>query len=251
MILSRSLPSPAVRRPLTAPHMRAGERQRELAGQELVIGEPRPGGRVGQDIGRERRGGAGGAMRRKSPGISRAPGTPGPAIRATPAGLERAVDRLVQLAGEQAFGERIDRLDQRQLGEPGFVDHPVGMHHLQHAVVERGGARDVAALALRQQLCDVVRVVAEIGEHDVAGVVARIDQIGRAPAGRRRPVAVDGDRHGRDRAGHHVAQFWPGAAVDRAGRQVKDQIGDARAVLAAGEAAQGACRPSARPPAGS
>ena len=47
------------------------------------------------------------------------------------------------------FGQRIDRLDQRQLGEPGLIDDAVGMHHLQHAVVERRRAGHVAARADR------------------------------------------------------------------------------------------------------
>ena len=56
------------------------------------------------------------------------------------------------LPSAKPFGERIDRLDQRQIGKALFVDHAVGMHHLQHAVVEFGGAGDVARLADRQQL---------------------------------------------------------------------------------------------------
>ena len=70
--------------------------------------------------------------------------------------VERGLDGLAHLVERQAFGQRIDRLDQRQLGEAGLVDHAVGMHHLQHAVVERGRAGDVAALADRQQLLEIV-----------------------------------------------------------------------------------------------
>ena len=66
--------------------------------------------------------------------------------------VERRVGRLRRLVEAQALGQRIDRLDQRQLGEVGLRDHAVGMHHLQHAVVERDRARDVAPLADRQQL---------------------------------------------------------------------------------------------------
>ena len=51
-------------------------------------------------------------------------------------------------------------------------------------------------------------------------------------------MAVDRDLDGRDRARHHVAQFRAGAPVDRAGRQVEQEIGHARAVVAAGQAAQ-------------
>ena len=55
--------------------------------------------------------------------------------------FERGFGGLAHLVEAEPFGQRIDRLDQRQLGEIGFVDHAVGMHHLQHAVVEHDGAR--------------------------------------------------------------------------------------------------------------
>jgi hypothetical protein len=42
------------------------------------------------------------------------------------------------------FGQRIDRLDQWQLREIRFGDDAVGMHHLQHVVVEPDRARRVA-----------------------------------------------------------------------------------------------------------
>ena len=50
---------------------------------------------------------------------------------------------------------------------------------------------------------------------------------------RRRPVSIDGDRDGDDGVGHDVAQFRPGAAVDRAGRQMKQEVDDTRLLLAA------------------
>ena len=48
--------------------------------------------------------------------------------------LSAASTALRNLIESQAFGQRIDRLDQRQAGEARFVDHAVGMHHLQRAV---------------------------------------------------------------------------------------------------------------------
>jgi hypothetical protein len=44
--------------------------------------------------------------------------------------LQRGLDRLAHLIEAQPFGQWIDRLDERQLRQSGFVDHPVGMHHL-------------------------------------------------------------------------------------------------------------------------
>ena len=77
---------------------------------------------------------------------------------------QRAVHRAPDIAEREAFGERIDRLDQRQRGKALLIDHAVGMHHLQHAVVEFGGAGDVARLADRQQLFQIVLARAEIGQ---------------------------------------------------------------------------------------
>ena len=61
--------------------------------------------------------------------------------------VERRVGSLVHLIVAEPFGERIDRLDQRQLGKIGLRNDAVGMHHLQHAVIQLGLARDVAPLA--------------------------------------------------------------------------------------------------------
>ena len=103
------------------------------------------------------------------------------------------------------------------------------MHHLQHAVVELDGAGDVAWLADGQECFQIIAARIEVGQREVAGIVMRIDPIGRAGAvGRRRPVLVDrhGDRN--DLIRQSIAQFWPRAAVDNARRQVKQQIDDAR-----------------------
>ena len=138
---------------------------------------------------------------------------------------QRCICGLPHRVERQAFGERIDRLDHRQLVELGFAHHAVGMHHLQHAVVERGRARHVAQFADREELFEVVALGVEIGERQRAGVVIGLDSIGQARAvRRRRPVAVDSHRDGRDRARHHVAEFRARAAVDRSGRQMEQQI---------------------------
>ena len=66
-----------------------------------------------------------------------------------------------------------------QVGEAFLVDDTVGMHHLQLAVVELGGAGDVAQLALWQKFLQVVLAGIEEGQRQRAGVVAAIDAIGR------------------------------------------------------------------------
>ena len=103
------------------------------------------------------------------------------------------------------------------------------MHHLQHAVVERGGARNVAKIAHGKELFQIVALGMEIGERERAAVVIGFDAIGQPrTVGRRRPVAFDRDRDGRHRAGHDVAEHRPRPAVDGAGRQMKQEIDDAR-----------------------
>ena len=136
--------------------------------------------------------------------------------------LERRIDRLAHLVRAQPFGQRIDRLDQRQLGKACRIDHAVGMHHLQHAVVERRSARDVAQLADRQELFQIVLARVEIGEGQRAGVVAGVDVVGRArPVRRRRPVAVDRDRDGDDGVRHAPRA----ASAGRAGRRRRSADG--------------------------
>ena len=87
---------------------------------------------------------------------------PGNALRVEPSpvlpfrqlgqALKREVDRLAQLVRMQALGERIDGIDQRQVGETRLVHHAIGMHHLQMAVVELGGARHIRVLPDGEEL---------------------------------------------------------------------------------------------------
>src|SRR5262249_28568102 len=138
----------------------------------------------------------------------------------------------------EPLGQRIDRFDQWQAGEPGFINDAVGMHHLQHAVIERRNAGDVAERALWQQLFDVVLTGVKEGQDDVTGVIARVDEIRRPrAAGRRRTVTVDRYRDGDDGTRDHVDQLWPSAAVHRAGRQMEYQVKHSRALLAAEQTA--------------
>jgi hypothetical protein len=68
------------------------------------------------------------------------------------------------------------------------------MHHLQHAVIERHRPGHVAARPDREELLQILAPRIEIGDDEVAGAVARIDQIGGArAAGRGRAVSVDLD----------------------------------------------------------
>ncbi len=148
-------------------------------------------------------------------------------------------DRAAQRSQREAFRQGIHWLDQRQFGEAGLIDHPVRVHDLQRAVEHLCGAGDITRLAERQQLLDVTRLGAKECQHHVAGVVAGIDQIGRArAAGRRGAVAVDGHlqrHHGSD---HDIPDLGPGPAVDHAGGQVQQQVDQPRRLVAVEQVAQ-------------
>ena len=103
------------------------------------------------------------------------------------------------------------------------------MHHLQHPVVKGGNAGHDTAFADRQELFQKIPARVEVREDDFACVIARIDLIGRArPVWRRGLVAVDRDQNGGDCIGNDIAQLRARAAVDRAARQMEQQIDHAR-----------------------
>ena len=134
------------------PHMRAQQGERELAGEQFVVSQPRP-----RRAGRIERVGLIGAM----DGAQRA-GKIRIAIALEPSrvlpfrqlrdAFKRGIDRLAHLVRVQPFGQRIDRIDQRQFGKAIRIDHTVGMQHLQVPVVERRDARHVAQLVLGEEL---------------------------------------------------------------------------------------------------
>ena len=108
----------------------AHQRERELAGEQLVIGEARELRAVGLEVDRLRRVvGARRARRRRPASCSRAisagsshSGSAGRLASASP--MARA-----SILRAEAGGQRIDRLDQRQAGEIGLGDDVVGMDH--------------------------------------------------------------------------------------------------------------------------
>ena len=98
-------------------HMGAHQRERELPGEQFVIGQPRPGQALGRDVVRlgrpvqmAQRVGEGGKT------LARQPGLVLPFRQLGHAG-QRALHRAPHIAERQPFGERIDRLDQRQIGK--------------------------------------------------------------------------------------------------------------------------------------
>ena len=113
------------------------------------------------------------------------------------------------------------------------------MHDLRDAVVHLERAGDVALLADRQQLLDIAGLGAEERQHDVAGVVAGIDEVRRARVARRgRAVAIDGDLQRHHGSLDRVADFWPGPAVDDLARQMQQQVDQPRRLVAAEQVLQ-------------
>ena len=205
-------------------HVRAKERERELAGQQFVIGEPRPGGAFRLEVvGRRRTMNAAQGVGKARKAVAGEPCRVLPFRQFFGHAFERKLDGPAQLVGMKPFGERIDRIDERQPRQIGGIDHAVGMHHLQVAVIEGGGARHVALLADREQLLQIVRARVEIGDDEIVGFVARVDEVRRARAvRRRRPVTIDGDGDRHHRVGLDIAKLWLVAPVDEAARQVKE-----------------------------
>ena len=209
--------------------MAAQQGERELAGKQFVISEPRP--RFAQRLEVRRLCGTMHATQRLCETrkiLLREP------CRVLPFGQirnarERHVERLAELVRVQPFGHRVDRIDQRQRSKALGVDHALGMEHLQVTVVERRGARNVTQLALGQELFQIILAGVEIGDGERIGVVARLDIVrGARPVRRRWPMPVDGDRDRHHRVGRDLGEFRLVAPIDKAARQMEQQIDDAR-----------------------
>ena len=225
--------------PGRAAELRADQRQRQLTGQQLVEGEPRPERTIGQNVGEFE-----GDMDPGEGFLDRWKLATPDHFRADPfrqfgQPLQRLRDRAAQRAQREAFRQRIDRIDTTEFRKAGFVDDAVGMHDLRDAVVHLQRAGNVALLADRQQLFDIAGLGAEERQHHVAGVVAGIDQIRRARiAWRRRPVAVDGDFQRHHGSLRRIADLRLRPAIDHAGRQMQQQIDQPRRLAAAEQIAQ-------------
>ena len=221
------------------PELRAHQRQRQLAGQQFVEGEPRPERAIGQNVGEFDR-----HMHAVERFADRRKAAAADDFRADPLGqirqfLQRLRDRAAQRTERQTFRERIDRVDAAEFRKSGLVHDAVGMHDLRNAVVHLQRARYVALLADRQQLFDITGFGAEERQHHVAGIIRGIDEVRRAGIARRgRAVAIHGDfqRHHGSLYGFANLRLRP--AVDYAGRQMQQQIDQSRRLVTAQQIAQ-------------
>jgi hypothetical protein len=207
------------------PQLRAHQRERQLSRQQLVIGEAAPERPLGQDVfqrlrhvdARQRLGERGKLAATDDFGAD-----PFRHLRNL---RQRLRDGSAQCAEHQAFGERVYRLDLRHRREALFIDHAIRVDDLQGAVEHLRGAGDITLRTDRHQLLQIGAVAAEIGQHHVAGLIAGVDEIGRARMPVRwRTVAIDRHLERHHRADHGFADLRPRAAVDHAGRHVQQQV---------------------------
>jgi len=162
-------------------------------------------------------------------------------IRPAALGLEAGLDPLAEIgrAGERLDGEvsealvgepfrqRIDRLAVGELVGLVGVEDVVRVNDLKLLAVAVELARDEPWLADRVLLLRPARI-AEISErHIIAARIHRVDAHGTARP-RRLPVFARSERDGDDAA--HICGIEPlhALAVDPAGREVKQQVDDAR-----------------------
>ena len=210
-------------------HARPHEQERELVGEQFVIGEAgrRRTGRVDvlgpfRPVHRAERLGEAGQFE-PAQGVGAEP------FRQPGHAFQRSLGGAGDGARVEALGQPVDRLDRRQAGEFVGVHHPVGMDDLSPAVPKLELARDPAPGADRQLRAHPFGIGEEEHKLDVAGVV--LDQhFERRPRARASCLAVLGNRSldGHDRVGDGVADLRPRAPVDGRLRQVEEHVDDPR-----------------------
>ena len=197
-------------------HPRAHQQQRELVGEQFVIGEPR---RAPARPGRRRRASAGDAARaalRRSSAREPAQRRLRRSIPAVAAGARAPpCGRLGDDARIKPFGQAIDRLDRRHPGELLGVHHPVGMDHLQLAVPQLQLAGHPARRADRQALLDPLDLARKNTSSTSPVSSSTSTLYGALRARARRRAMLDDARLDRgDRVALGLGDFRPGAAVD-------------------------------------
>jgi hypothetical protein len=137
--------------------------------------------------------------------------------------LDSGGDRLLQRSLSEAGGEAVHRLDPQDRLTLLDRHDMVGMRHLHLALVELDPPADDPHLARRQQPLEIVLAAIEVGEAELAGLVAAPDPVGLARIARH---VVLVDRHGQrgDLAGLGLRNLRRIAAVDDAQRQVPQQV---------------------------
>ena len=211
-------PVAADRPPLARAQPLADQHQCDLAGENLVIGQPvarRFLARTGV-----------GALHRRFP---RRPATALDQRCVDPFGkigppFERDRSELRQSRVGEPLGQRIDGLVHRDRRLVAGFGHMVGVHDLAHVAIKVEPPRDAPCLAQRKELAREARCAAEIDEADmVARAVERLDAERRARGPARTVILrrhLDDDRL----PGLRLIEPIDGDAGDEAGGQVEQHI---------------------------
>ena len=210
---------------------RPHEQERELVGEQFVIGEPRRRGAGRVDV-------AGRSGRCIAPSASAKLGK----LRSLKVfslihsgsrrqAFERALRGARDCALIEPVGQPVDRLDRGQPIELLRCHHPIRMNHLAAAVPELELAGNPAGGADRQPRPHPFMIGEEEHQLDVARIV--LDQhLERRPRARvRRPAMLGHPRlDGDDRVGNRVADLGARAPVDGRLRQVEEDVDHPRAL---------------------
>ena len=147
-----------------------------------------------------------------------------------PAAVLDGADRRRHLAGEPG-GQRIDRLEQGQIGAHLGGHNVVGVRHLFAVVVAFNAAAHGADASRRQLALDEPALGMKEDEIDAAAVILASHFVGCARvAAWGGFVLANAHLQGGDRAGDGGGDGGCGAAVDDAGGRVPKEIDDARFV---------------------
>ena len=209
---------------------RPHQRDRELGGEDFVIGEPLAR--------RGRRREIGLALRRVRGGDRLVPTRPPAALQhsagsshsgSSGARSSAAGDGARHDPRRQAGGQRVDRLDRPDAVGLLGRDDVVGMGDLRHAVVVVDPAADHPLRADRQQPLQIVALHVEIDEHQGAGRIADKHPIGSASVAGLMALYLgldSDDGIGGPIAGMERTDRGRCAAVDQPRRQVPQEIDD-------------------------
>ena len=208
-----------------SPLMRPEEREGKLARQHLVISEARQSAAFRLEIGgRERMVGERQGGNEVRPVLLRLERRVEPFGEGRETGEPRFDDAGERLPREPR-GQWIDRLDQRQAGEVGFLDDVIRVDHARTSAEPLHLAADIERPADRKGLLHPGAVGVKEGEGDLAGVVMGEDAIGDAAVVRRRLlVPVDANLERDDGALGSERNARLIAPVDDADRQVEEEV---------------------------
>ena len=224
------------------PHPGPHEKQRQLVGEQFVIGEAgrASSGRI-DVIGRSR------PMHRLERLGEARQIQPIERLRADPFGqarqaLQCSVGGADHGALKEALGQAVDGLDGGKVCEFLGAQDPVGVNNLAESVIELELAGDPASRSHRQARADPLGIGEKEDELDVAGVV--LDQhLERRTRARARRLAMLRDfcLDSHDRSWNRVADFRPRAPVDGRMGQMEQHVDDPRALRLVEQAVEKFC----------